>query len=599
MSIINLASKHTKKTAIFLSILILFAVLVPTITINVSAVGVANSVEEIKDKISKGEKQITISSALAVYSSMEIPSGVTVTITSTGHITSAGDFTINGLLQNKGRLTIAGGNFKNNNEIVNDSVLTISGGSFINDGVINNNSSNGMFVYSDLTSSINGVIKVNNGGLIYYVKNFYDANGNQISDRVTDGVYKWNSSVRGFKETNETSTTDTVNNNVEKISKNTDTVLVNSNPTKPIKTLSAYGNKTVYTAEITGAVGIILPKINNLTTQYADISKFDFDMSTDGGKTFKKITNQNGYWSNRSQKGEIVIGAWLTGVKKDIKVRIFLKGNTKDSVIYDVKAFNSSVAPTKPTNPVTTKKPEQTSPNKPEQTSPNKPEQTNPSKPEQTSPNKPEQTSPNKPEQTSPNKPEQTKPQISNFTPNILGDVGRQSVPITMTKSVLFMPSYKGKPILLADLKDYRIDLSFDNGKTYVAMTDYYSYGYTSPTKGMYGFWDQPLGNGQRYMGMWIKPVNKSAKLRVARKDNVNDCIVYSLYDGKKPAETTPVTTKKPVQTNPVTTETTSQIVTPTNPIPTQDVTIEPFNRDGVLKNIEVESNGNSGIGIS
>ncbi len=415
-------------------------------------------------------------------------------------------------------------------------------------------------------------------------------------------------------------TTEVVDSNPEKDKPDVPNIPVT--PNEPSKILSAYEGKTKVSVSSIGDTSIILPKINNTVPQYSDLSKFKIEVSTDGGNKYTAMTNAYGYWSNRATNGEVVIGVWIKNMKANTKVRVSLKDNPEDNVVYDLVAADGSTPsvpipnfPGTPTTEPTTTKSDV--PNKPTTTKTSTsnnneiidPEITNPISEEPTNPANPNK--PTNPTSTAPTitkKPVETKsPQVSNgnFTVNNIGGVGTV-LPLRNDKStILYLPSYNGKPLTVSDLKNYRIDFSYNSGRTYVAMTDNYSYGYTSPSKGMYGFWNQ--GN---VTGMWIKPITKSIKIRVSTKIDTTDCIIYSVNVNNEATTTSPnpgTDTPNETTKNPSNDGSTPNIGTDKpdettvsngeKPDPSNGSEIlTPFNRDGVLKEIEVEPNGNSGI---
>ena len=70
---------------------------------------------------------------------------------------------------------------------------------------------------------------------------------------------------------------------------------VTPNPQTNEKTLSAYnrnGQVTNITVESNGNSGMVFPKINGRLCTQMDYLKFNFEISKDGGKTFKDISTE-------------------------------------------------------------------------------------------------------------------------------------------------------------------------------------------------------------------------------------------------------------------------------------------------------------------
>ena len=465
MTLISKVTTNKKRISIILSVLILLSVMIPVLSIAAFATGGVNSEQDLNNMIKNGEKNIVISSSIALYRSIDIPNDTTITISNGGHLTVAGGhFNVYGKLINNAHFTIAGGTVLNTNKIINTAVFTIAGGDFINNGLLETLTMNGLFVYHNLRSTEKGKVLVSDGGVIYYGKTFYDSNGNKINGNVTKGTYIWDISVNGFKL-----------GSVETNNSNTNINIPNNN--KSVKLLSAY-NGTDVKVESNKEAKVVLPKINNSISQYADIEKFKFEISTDNGENYKLINNYD-FWSNRNQNNQVISAIVIKDVNKNSKVRISLKSNPKDNVVYNLNVSNKTSVPVV-------------------------------------------------------NKQENSTKKLTRYNRDgVLKEIEVES----NGNSGIAFPNINNKKSSFWDYGKFHFEISKDNGKTFRPLSNEYKFVQGSYQGGkQYGYWRNGVNTPQEVSGIWIREVKESMKVKISLVSNPNEYLIYNLNvkDGDK-----------------------------------------------------------------
>ena len=91
---------------------------------------------------------------------------------------------------------------------------------------------------------------------------------------------------------------------------------------------------------------LVFPKINGKKSVFKDYTKFHFEISLNNGDTYMPLSakyqfrqgsytggKQYGYWTNKTNSGEIVSGIWIREVKESMKVKVSLVSD-KSKILY-------------------------------------------------------------------------------------------------------------------------------------------------------------------------------------------------------------------------------------------------------------------------